>query len=310
MRRIRFFLYFLPIIVFLIAEVTIELNSSRALGSKNNPVKIFFTPSVDAQSISTGADELISFLEKETGYHYATAVPTSFIAVVEAFGSSRADIALINTFSYLMANKKFGAHAKLRIVRDNNLTTYRGMIVVRSSDNISSVKQLNGKKIAYVDASSTSGYILPKTLLDRNNVKPSETVFAMKHDNVVTMVYQGQVDAGACFYLPPDIKTGKILDARYRVATQFPDVEQKVKILALTDEIPNDPIVFRDGIPEEMQEQIINALFKFMQTEQGKQTMLTISDIRGLIRTQDSDFDGLRTMLNSLDMNLEDMLKK
>jgi ABC-type phosphate/phosphonate transport system substrate-binding protein len=51
-------------------------------------------------------------------------------------------------------------------------------------------------EIAYVDPSSTSGFILPKALLDQKGIKPSESVFAMRHDNVVTMVYQKQVDAG------------------------------------------------------------------------------------------------------------------
>ena len=41
-------------------------------------------------------------------------------------------------------------------------------------------------------------------MFEKMGIKPSETVFAMRHDNVVTMVYQGQVAAGATYYAPPD----------------------------------------------------------------------------------------------------------
>ncbi|MCL5268493.1 MAG: PhnD/SsuA/transferrin family substrate-binding protein [Bacteroidetes bacterium] len=69
---------------------------------------------------------------------------------------------------------------------------------------------MSGKSFAYIDPSSTSGYILPKALFDSLGITLSSTVFAMQHPNVVTMVYQRRVDAGACYYAPPDPKTGAI----------------------------------------------------------------------------------------------------
>ena len=67
-------------------------------------------------------------------------------------------------------------------------------------------------------------------ILKQNHITPSSTVFSLKHDNVVTMVYQKQVDAGATFYSPPS-KEGLIRDARILVKSQYPDVEEKIKIL-------------------------------------------------------------------------------
>jgi phosphonate transport system substrate-binding protein len=69
-----------------------------------------------------------------------------------------------------------------------------------------------------------------------------ESIFSMKHDSVITKVYLGEVDAGATFYSPPT--EGKMEDARRLVLTQYPDVESKVRILELSEPIPNDPIVF------------------------------------------------------------------
>jgi phosphonate transport system substrate-binding protein len=279
------------------------------LGTKSNPIKFFFTPSVDAKMITQNAKPLVDFLHKETGYYFETAVPQSYVAVVEAFGTNKADIAIMNTFSYLLAHEKFGAEARLRVVRVNNETTYRGQIITRFDSGIDSLKDLEGKKIAYVDAASTSGYILPKALLKKKGIQTAEESFGMKHDNVVTMVYQKQVDAGATFYSPRDPKTGIIQDARGRVVKQFPDVEQKIKIIALTEAIPNDPCMFRKGLPEKMKDKITKALIKFVDTPEGKEALDQIYSVRGLVPTKDSDYNVLRDLLSSLNFSIKNIVK-
>jgi phosphonate transport system substrate-binding protein len=309
MKIFKYLLYLIPILAFIVISSAKELNEG-ALGTRSNPIKIYFTPSVDAKRISFNAKALVDYLEKETGYYYRTAVPASFIAVVEAFGTKKVDIAAINTFSYLMANAKYGAQAKLRIVRDNNQTSYKGQFITRYDSGIDSLQDLNGRSFAYVDPSSTSGYILPKAMLDRMHIKPSETVFAMRHDNVVTMVYQGQVAAGATYYAPPDPKTGEILDARMRVEKQFPDVAQKIKIIGFTEDIPNDPWVFRKDMDKEMENKIINALIKFVHTDAGRKAMYDIYDIVGLVRTKDSDYNKLRHLLEEQHISFENLVKK
>lgn len=309
MKIFKFLIYSLPILVFIIASTARDLEEG-ALGTKSNPIKLYFTPSVDAKRISFNAKALINYLEKETGYYFTTALPASYIAVVEAFGTGKADIASINTFSYLMANAKYGAQAKLIIVRDNDEASYRGAFIARTNSGIDSLQDLNGKSFAYVDPSSTSGYILAKAVLDSLNIHPSETVFAMRHDNVVTMVYQGQVDAGAIYYDPPDPKTGQVYDARMRVESQFPDVVKKVKVIGFTPKIPNDPWVFRKGMPEEMKNKIIDALLKFVKTPEGAEALYNIYDVRGFIRAKDSDYDQLRKLLEREHISFENLVKK
>jgi phosphonate transport system substrate-binding protein len=304
----KYLLYLAPLILFIIISSNRELHEG-ALGSKSNPIKLYFTPSVDAKRISMNATQLTDYLHKETGYYFRTAIPASYIAVVEAFGTAKADIASINTFSYLMANAKYGAEAKLRIVRDYGETSYKGQFITRVDSGIDSLKDINGRTIAYVDPSSTSGYILPKAMLKRLGIKPSESVFAMRHDNVVTMVYQRQVDVGATYYAPPDPVTGEIRDARMRVEKQFPDVAKKIKIIGFTQDIPNDPWVFRKDLPEDMTDKIINALLKYVKTPEGVKAMYDIYDVRGLIRTKDSDYDGLRKLLAQEGIKFESLVK-
>lgn len=286
---------------------TTGCNQSDALGTRNNPIKLYFTPSVDADTIASNSDDFIKFLEKETGLYFKTGIPTSYIAVVEAFGSERADIGVMNSFGYLMANEKYGAQAKLRVIRYGH-DYYQGMIVANADSGINTVSDLKGKKFAFVDPSSTSGYMFPLKIVKDNGIELGNTTYAMKHDNVITMVYQKQVDAGAAYYSAPG-DDGTIRDARQRVQTQFPDVAEKVKIVAITEKIPNDPFVFRKGLPEEVTTKFIAALKKYLETDNGKNTFKNIYSVDGLVDSTDADYNGLRDMVKSINLNPAELIK-
>lgn len=290
----------------LLLGVSLTSFAQEKLGTRDNPVKIYFTPSVDANSIATNSDHFLKFMEKETGLFFKSGIPSNYIAVVEAFGSSRADIAVMNSFGYLLAHSKFGAEAKLKTLRHNK-DYYSGAIYVNADAGIKTLKDLNGKKFAFTDASSTSGYLFPLKIITDNKVKLGNTTFAIKHDNVITMVYQGQVDAGAAFY--SDAFDGKIKDARERVLTQFPDVEKKVKILQITDKIPNDPFVFRKGMPADITKKFIDGLNKYLATKEGKDAFKNIYSVDGVVPATNKDYDDLRKVLKATNTDISTLIK-
>jgi phosphonate transport system substrate-binding protein len=275
-------------------------------GTIDNPVKFFIVPSVDTKIIDETSKVLQNFLEKTTPYKFKFSVPNSFIAVVESFGTERADVASLNTFGYILAHERYGTEAHLTVVRFGQ-DSYRAQIVARSDSTIKEVSDLKGRKFAFVDPASTSGYLLPMKFLHDAGIKLGQTVFANKHDNVITMVYQRQVDAGATFYSPPH--DGKIEDARRLVKTQLPDVEDKIKIVSLTDPIPNDPIVFRKNLPQEMKTKIVAAMLEFIKTADGKKVFHEMFGVTDFKTTTDANYDGVRAMLKALGKNASELSK-
>lgn len=291
-----------------LAFVLSACTSKKAeLGSEKNPVKLYFIPSVDAKVIDDNSKTFKEFLEKNTPYKFEVMIPQSYVAVVEAFGTKRADISAMNTFGYVLAHERYGAEARMTVLR-HGASTYQAQFIARNDDKLKSVADLKGKKLAFVDAASTSGYLLPLKVLKDKGIEPAETVFAGKHDNVVSMIYNGQVDAGATFYSPPDAEG--IQDARRLVKTQYPDVEKRVKILELTEGIPNDPIVFRKEMPEEMKNVIVEAFLKFVATPEGKEAFQKIYAVDDIKRASDADYDAVRTMLKALGKNADELMKK
>ncbi len=302
----RVFVLFIAVLSVLFSSASCTRKKGE-IGTEGNPIKFMFLPSVDAQLIASRIVNVEAFLESNTPYKYKLAVPSSYVAVVEAFGTKRVDVAVINTFGYIMAHEKYGVNALMTLTRHGR-HDYKAQIVARTDSDINKIEDIQNKRFAYVDPASTSGYLLPANMFREKNIKPKETVFARKHDNVITMVYQRQVDAGATFYSPPVGET--INDARRLVLTQYPNIKDEVKIVTLTDPVPNDPIVFRKGITDEMRAKIVEALIKYIKTEEGKSVFKDLYGADDFVKSNDAKYDPIRAILKQLSVNASDLVKK
>lgn len=300
MRRL---VLYLGLATILILGITSCDRQRAQIGSEKNPIKLFFVPSVDVKVIEDSSKKTKDFLEKETGLKFEVSIPQSYIAVVEAFGTDRADVAALNTYGYYLAHTKHKVEARLTVVRHGS-TTYQSQFIVKAGSKIKSLADFKGKKIAFVDPASASGYLLPLKMLRDKGVEPGEVVFAMKHDNVVSMVYNGQVEGGATFHSPPF--EGKIEDARRLVKTQYPDVEEKVQILQLSEPILNDPIVFRADLSETIKNKITDAFLKYVKTDEGRVVLKAIYSVDDFKRVTDGDYASVL----SLGKLSEEVMKK
>lgn len=316
-----------------VALVALVGCSDADVGTKSRPFAMYFVPSRDADTIAESAEEIEAFVSrhvsrelygKDTGFHVETAIPASYVAVVEAFGTGRADFAALNTFGYILAKdvKEYPVEAILTVVRGVNETHYKGQIIAHVDNGITRIEQLQGKKFAFTDAASTAGFILPSKLFRERGVTLGETVFSGTYDSVVMQVYQKSVDAGATYYSPPRIEKqpdGTELeiprDARTRVATQYPDVFDKVQIVDFTSETPNDAWVMRRGIFDDpardkaLRDSVRAALFAFALTPEGKASLGKLYDITGLSNATDSTYDEIRKVVLESGLDLEHATK-
>lgn len=280
--------------------------NNAKLGSKENPIKFYLVPAQDMLTLSEQGKILEQFLKTDLNLEVIVELPSSYIAVVEAFGSKRADAAILNTFGYVLANEKYGVEAKLKLV-NRGRDEYNGQIIAHI-DGPKTIKELDGKKFAFVDPASTSGYLLPQRLFKQENIKIKESIFSGRHDSVVSAVYQKKVDAGATFHTPAD-EDGTPKDARWLLRTQYPDVFKKIRILQLTGPIPNDPLVFRKDIPEELKNKISESLKKYIKTEEGAKVLYNLYHITDFKAASDKDYDVVRGYLKDLGKTAQEFLK-
>lgn len=290
--------------IILICILMMSCTSKNEIGTERDPIRFALVPGQDSVVLLKNSEPLRKWILDQTGLHVTMQVPMSFIAVVEAFGSKRVDLAILNTFGYILAHEKYGAEALL-IGVNGERSEYWGQIITKDP-RIKSLQDLNGKKFAFVDPASSSGYILPAKLIKDAKIKLGETVFAGKHDSVVTMVYQGRVDAGATFHTPAE--NGEPQDARRLVLAQYPDVFEKVRILQLTNPIPSDPVVFRKDLPPEIRAKLISALKSFGSTEEGRKSLRNLYMLTGFRDCTDKTYDPVRKMLLDLSKNVQELV--
>lgn len=289
--------------------------AEREVGSKRRPFTMYFVPSMDAQDLATNADVIGEFVARRVSeelygepgrFHVRARVPMNYVAVVEAFGAGRADFAALNTFGYVLGHdiKGYPIHAVLMVLRGENRdeTSYPAQIVVRTDSGIETVEDLAGRSFAFTDPSSSAGFLLPMRLFNARGIQLGNVVFAHKHDSVISMVYQGQVDAGATYYSPPAIVDGpdgpveRPRDARSRVLSQYPDVMERVRILTLTDHVVNEPWVIRSDLhpdPERnaaIRAAVVAALLEFTATPEGVEIIDKLYNVRAVTAIDNADY--------------------
>ncbi len=266
------------------------------LGTRENPLRMMFVPSGDSQVILEGGREIARLLEGTTGLHFKTSIATSYAAVIEAMGAGKVDIGWLATLSYVLARQKYQVELLLIVDRFGS-PFYKGQILAGVKSGVRTLADLKGKSFAFVDPASTSGHLYPKTLLLEKGYDPetffSRSVFAGSHNAVVLSILKGEVDGGATYD-----------DARAAVAKTFPEVYDKVRVIAHTKNIPNDTVSVRKGLDPKTKEKIRDGLKYLAKTPEGGKVLKRVYGITGLVDL-DAFFDPVRRAGSLLGLDLE-----
>jgi phosphonate transport system substrate-binding protein len=315
--------------------------AAAEIGTADHPIKVLFVPSVDAAVITTGGELMAQALNEATGLTFEVSVPTSYAATIEEICASPTDtMAFIPAQGYVLANQLCGVDVSFKAVRRGWGVYWTEFIVRRDSD-INSLEDLAGKSWAYPDAGSTSGYLAPLVFMKENNIEFGEQVEAGGHPQVVNAVANGEADFGTTFFSPyavadgmtawdigdePDVPADvvdscapnenglfcgdyQVLDARANVREEVPDIVQQVKILTLTEPIPNDTLSFAPDFPAELRAQIEAALVTFATTDAWAESIGNddFYGWSGLEPATDAEYDVIRLMVEEAGITLEDL---
>ncbi len=93
----------------------------------------------------------------------------------------------------------------------------------------------------------------------------------------------------------------RVLDARANVRTEAPDVMQRVRILAISQAIPNDTLSFGPEFPADVRTQIEEALLAFAETDAWDESIGS-SDFygwSGIAPATDAEYDVVRAMVEA-----------
>ncbi|MDK1026862.1 MAG: phosphate/phosphite/phosphonate ABC transporter substrate-binding protein [Actinomycetota bacterium] len=323
-------------------DTTTTTDPGPAVGSAENPIQVLFVPSVSAEEIIAGGEILKAVLEEATGLFFEVSVPTSYAATInEMCASTDNTIGFIPATAYVLGNDLCDVEVVMKSLRFGYTEYWAQFIVSRDSD-ATTIADLAGLEWAYPDAGSTSGFLVPSGMFKQNGIELGETFEAGGHSATVRAVYNGEADFGTVFFSPaidadrnvlwdgtttnadvPDdlvesceldadgeIDCGGVFprDARRNIREEAPDVIQKVKIIELSQPIPNDTVSFSPDLPEDVREKFIAAMVDFAANDPEQFAIaFDAYSWSGLALTDDSEFDFIRSLIQDLGLSVDDL---
>jgi len=322
------------------AEAAAPAEVTEGLGSMDSPIQVLFVPSVDVDFMISSGDLIASALHDATGMYFEVSVPTSYAATIEEMCASPDNtIGFIPAMGYALANQLCGVQPALASVRYGWNVYWTEFLVARDSD-YQSFEDLDGATWAYPDATSTSGYLYPSALFSDMGITIGDTVEAGGHPQAVKAVYNGEADVGTAYFSAPLLPEGtwttdmapdipdefidecapneegklycgdyRVLDARAAIAEEAPDVVQKVRILGLSKEIPNDTMSFSPDFPDDLKDVIVAAITDYVGSDACGETLCNekFYDWTGVAPIFDENFDGIRILMEAQGITLENI---
>lgn len=285
-------------------------DSSSGDGGSEDPTSLTLAlvPSQDQDGLVDTAKPLTDFLTEELGIQVDGVVSKDYQAAVEAMGAGQAQIGFLPSLQLWQAHDMYDASVVLQTERNGNISypaqfmtnnpdkycedepvERDGMLFCNGADamagpaGLDSIAAVEGAKVAVLGPASPAGYIYPILALQEAGLDTDtdiQQVPVTANDASVLAVYNGDAEVGFSFW-----------DARTIVASDTPDVGQKVVVFALTEEIPNDGVALTDDLSPELQDRITEALQSYSESEEGSAVLESIYSITKLAPADPDSLD-------------------
>ncbi len=264
--------------------------------AKPGVLTVGFIPAEDSRAMVRQSQAILDIVAKHTGMKIDTFVGSDYNATIEALRAGHVDVALLGPFSYVLATTVSQVEAFAVTVTARSMQpSYQSIIIAGKDSNINTLADLKGRTFAFVDPGSTSGFMVPSAALIKLGITPEkdfkQVMYSGGHDATIVAVGSGKVDAGA------------VADRIYErgCAKGLADCN-KLKVVWTSPPIPNDPLLYRKALSEDMKKKIRDAFFSVKNLAFGEMGTVARFD-----PASDKDYDPLREIASALKLDLRKM---
>ena len=146
--------------------------------------------------------------------------------------------------------------------------------------------QSDNNHVAFVDEFSVSGFAYPAVMLREANVVPE---FAGSHERALALVKGGGVAAAATY-------------------EQIAQRDPSLKVIARSNAIPNEPIVTRRRLSDEVTRKLVDAVSALSQSADGLAALTDVAAISGFAPATEASFDGALATLREAGRTAETLV--
>jgi phosphonate transport system substrate-binding protein len=228
-------------------------------------------------------------------------VGTSYTATIEAMRSGKVDAAEFGPLSYVLAHKVADAQAVATYANAEGLPdTYTASVVTWPGSGITTLKGVAGHTFAYSDPASTSGHLFPAYALKSAGIDPDhgiQAIYAGSHTASYEALLNHKVQAG-------EINSPEILSAQHAGIYDPRDFV----VLWTSSPIPQDPIAVRGNLSPTFKAKLSDVLAHLdLSSIPTQEIKITGLSGKGYIPISDSAYDGIRSLVSVLHLDLAKM---
>jgi len=218
-------------------------------------IRFLFPPSLGDLKARARAELLGDAMRKRLGQDFSVEVAPSYEALEREISAATADLAWAPPV--VCARTRPAVRVVLRAVRGGR-STFRAAMVARTGETLDA-RSLRGKRAAWVDPMSTSGYALAIAWMRSRGVDPDRTLSAQRFYGsfraALLAVVAREADVSSIFVHRDDLES-----ARATLEEMLGPKAGSLSAFALTPESPTDAIVITNRVAPAVAEQLARAL--------------------------------------------------
>ncbi len=161
--------------------------------------KMTAIPDESPTELARKAVPLVKYLEQQLGMKVEFTPVSDYAAAVEALVNKQVDMAWYGGFTFVQASLRSGGKVIPLVQREED-EKFRSVFIT-SDPEIKTLADLKGKTVSFGSQSSTSGHLMPRSVLLQANIDPDKdfkrVAYSGAHDATIAAVAAGKVDAGA-----------------------------------------------------------------------------------------------------------------
>ncbi|MFZ2957744.1 MAG: phosphate/phosphite/phosphonate ABC transporter substrate-binding protein [Candidatus Ozemobacteraceae bacterium] len=219
---------------------------------------------------------LAAYLSHHLGIPVQINIALNYASLVQLLDLKVAHLAWYSSTLFEQTASNSACEVLCRPIQNGSIR-HRGAIIVKADSPLNSIQDLRGKRFAYVDKISGTGFLKPAQFFRQQGIDPvaffGEIFFTGNHSRSLQSVLNGEADAAAIF-----------VDQSSSYNEASGSLPVGVKALAWTDWSLTDPIVVRRDLPAPMKQKLKELFLLMEKLDKGPETLAEMKKSRGFER--------------------------
>jgi phosphate/phosphite/phosphonate ABC transporter binding protein len=269
------------------------LDQLDAAGEAPSALRIGITPTVGG-STSERLAPLLSYLEKRLGIGGTGITAPSYATLAEMVGRREVELAVFSPNAYVNAHDAGVEAVAIATATQRGSPTYLGYLLMRDTRSSATSRRrplaleaARGKRVAWVDRASASGYLYPRAMLMDKGHDPDgffgEQLELGDHARVVEALLTGEVDVGAVASTFADPGTGSYVQGA-----------DELSVVAKTKHIPFDCVVVHRRLRRAIARDLRTALLELTHDEPARRALGASWGLDGFVQPMHDRYAEIR----------------